>query len=335
MPRPRQASARSCTVKPATTFPHTKKYGGAPVERRVQANLLRNLPAYIGFLESDPAEPQELLRDLLLSVTQFFRGPEAFAALRAQVLPLLFNNTHGAEGVRVWVPACATGEEAYTIAILLKECQRETGRTVPVQIFATDIDRAALECARRGHYPATTAEAVPADILARYFRAEDGYRASQQLREMCMFSEHSLLKNPPFSRIDLISCRNLFIYWDPGLQAKTLPIFHYALNRDGFLFLGPAESVASMAELFRTIDKKNRIFQRNEIVSRGHLFFPISNPRRAGIAAAERGQKLQGLNERDINKAIVAALLEDFAPPAGGGRVGSIPYRASHHQSCD
>lgn len=315
-----EALARVCDVLHRNTghdFSAYKKSTVARrVERRVQANLLRDLAAYVEFIECDPDEPQALLRDLLISVTQFFRDPEAFAALRAQVLPQLFRNAHATQGLRVWVPACATGEEAYTIAILLKEYRRESGRLIPLQIFATDIDRSALEFARRGHYPASIAESMPAEPLARYFRSEDGYRATPELRELCVFSEHNLLKNPPFSRIDLVSCRNLFIYWEPGLQGKTLPIFHWALNRGGFLFLGSAESVAATAELFRTIDKKNRIFQRNEVLSRGHLFFPISNPTPHADAVTEGGRKLQGFTERDVNKAIVAALLEDFAPPA-------------------
>lgn len=287
------------------------------VERRVSANFVPNLSTYIELLEKDPLEPQALLKDLLISVTHFFRDREAFEALREKVIPRLFENVRRGEAVRVWVPACATGEEAYTLAILLKEHLLRLGRAVPLQIFATDIDRSALEYARQGYYPLSIVDNIPAELLDRYFKRDDGgYRANQELREICIFSEHSLLKNPPFSRIDLISCRNLFIYWEPDLQNKILPVLHYALNTDGYLFLGPAESVASTADLFRTVDKKHRIFQRNEVVSRGHLFLPISFANATGRESVELARKLQASGDREVSRAIISSLLEDFAPPA-------------------
>lgn len=286
------------------------------VERRLNANFLPDLTTYLALLETDPAEAQALLKYLLISVTHFFRDPEAFVSLKEKVIPRIFDSVRPNEAVRVWVPACATGEEAYTLAILLKEQLRRVKREAQLQIFATDIDRAALEHARAGYYPLAIAENVPADLLDRYFKEDEGgYRASQELREICIFSEHSLLKNPPFSRIDLISCRNLFIYWEPELQNRVLPLFHYALSREGFLFLGPAENTAANSDLFKPIDKKHRIFQRNPSARSGHLFF---NPSRLGLPArsAADGQKVPALGDRDASKAISSALLEDFAPPA-------------------
>jgi two-component system, chemotaxis family, CheB/CheR fusion protein len=287
------------------------------VERRVQASFMPSLSAYVEHLASDPDEPQALLGDLLISVTQFFRDPEAFAALKEQVIPRLFREMKKSEGVRVWVPACATGEEAYTLAILLRERQKVETGAPPVQIFATDIDRAALEFARMGRYPSTIAEHVPQALLEKYFiHDEFGYQATQEIRECCLFSEHSLLKNPPFSRIDLISCRNLFIYWEPELQTKMIPVFHYALNPDGYLFLGPAENVSGTTELFRTVDKKNRIFQRLATVSRSHLFFPIAHLARRTSLPIDIGHQMNAIGDRDPARMITESLLRSFAPPA-------------------
>lgn len=287
------------------------------VERRIQANILPTLTTYIEYLEKDPAEPLALLKDLLISVTHFFRDAEAFESLNELVIPRVFESVRKGEPVRVWVPACATGEEAYTIAILLREYQRVTGKKSPIQIFATDIDRAALDFARVGFYPKTISDNVHPEYLKRYFNeTENGYQAKLDLREVCLFSEHSLIKNPPFSRIDLISCRNLFIYWEPNLQMKILPVFHYALNTDGYLFLGPAENVSGTADLFKVIDKKSRIFQRNEVTSREHLFFPIASMTPRVETHHSTGTKVQASTERDINKTIITSLLEDFAPPA-------------------
>lgn len=284
------------------------------VERRLQANLIPTLSAYIEFLEKDLAEPRALLRDLLISVTQFFRDPEAFSALQDSAIPRLFERARESKSVRVWVPACATGEEAYTIAILLKEYQRRNNRTEELQIFATDIDRTGLEFARQGVYPQSVSEQVPEEYLTRYFRKhERGLQTTKELREICIFSEHSLLKNPPFSRIDLISCRNLFIYWEPELQNRILPLFHYALNPSGFLFLGPAENVTTTTELFRPMDKKNRIFQKLGSVSRNHPVFSVSHLAQKTPMPAEL---VSIVGEREPGRIISSLLLENFSPPA-------------------
>jgi two-component system, chemotaxis family, CheB/CheR fusion protein len=246
------------------------------IDRRLQASGISSLRDYLAALEKDPAEARALLRDLLISVTQFFRDPDAFSVLQETVVPRLFDKAAHGDVVRVWIPACATGEEAYTIAILLRDHQKEHHPGVALQIFATDIDQEALDFARQGLYPLAIADHLPQQHLASYFRrSEKGYQTTQELREICIFSEHSLLKHPPFSRIDLISCRNLFIYWEPELQNRILPVFHYALNPSGFLMLGPAESVTAAKELFRVVDKKNRIFQRIPGVGRSHYLFPV------------------------------------------------------------
>jgi two-component system CheB/CheR fusion protein len=287
------------------------------VERRVQANLFSDLASYVEFLEKDPAEPKALLRDLLISVTQFFRDPEAFAALREKVIPNLFANLNRGDSVRVWVPACATGEEAYSIAILLRNYQKANCPDIGLQLFATDVDRAALEYARQGIYPPSIENQIPEEDLARHFeRNEKGYQISEDLRGICIFSEHSLLKHPPFSKIDFVSCRNLFIYWEPELQNKILPVFHYALSPGGFLFLGSAESIGAASDLFMVVDKKHRIYKRIDNITRNYPFLPFANAISRATAPIDITHRIQGSGERDPGKSISAALLENYAPPA-------------------
>lgn len=287
------------------------------VDRRVQANSHKSLLEYLDFLERDNNEANALLHDLLISVTQFFRDPEAFLALQEKVIPALFEKLSRDEALRVWVPACATGEEAYTIAIILKEYKRLSGRANAIQIFATDIDRMALDFARIGIYPESIKQSVTTSHLDRYFKKKDtGYQATKELRECCIFSEHSLLNNPAFSRIDLISCRNLFIYWEPELQNKVIPVFHYSLSPGGYLFLGPAENVSSNADLFKVIDKKNRIFQKNESAKRNFLEMPVHFNRFRSDEKTAAASKLQLASDKDLSRKIASSLLEDFAPPA-------------------
>jgi two-component system CheB/CheR fusion protein len=289
------------------------------IERRIQANGLETLEAYLDLLKKDPSEPRALLRDLLISVTQFFRDPDAFDAIRDTVIPAIFAGAKPGEAIRVWIPGCATGEEPYSIAMLLLE-HRETfqGTKPDIQIFATDIDRQALEFARVGLYPSSVEEHVPPKLLAKSFtRTDQGFQAKQELREICIFSEHNLVKHPPFSRLDLVSCRNLFIYWEPELQSRVLPVFHYALNAGGYLFLGPAENIAASTDLFRVVDKKCRIFQKQGGLSRNQLYFPIASlPSRALTGGDERLLRAAAMSERDVPRAIVSSLLEHHAPPA-------------------
>ena len=287
------------------------------VERRVQANGLTTLQAYLEFLDSDVLESQLLLKDLLISVTQFFRDPDAFTALEERVIPDLFKSANPSDGIRVWVPACATGEEAYTLAILLLDQQRILNQKLPIQIFATDIDRAALDFARVGVYPLKIAENIKPEFLDRYFvREESAYRTKLELRETCIFSEHSLLKNPPFSRLGLISCRNLFIYWEAELQNRIFPVFHYALKSNAYLFLGPAESVTGASELFTTLEKKYRIYQRNEVANLAHVYFPTAHPALRSNSRQSFSEPVKFGSDRDLNKTIFSALLDDYAPPA-------------------
>lgn len=235
------------------------------IQRRMHVLGTDEVPAYVEQLRTLPNEAELLFRELLIGVTRFFRDPEAFAALEAQVLPRLLTVPCGSDPLRVWVAGCATGEEAYSTAILLREGLARSDAFRPVQIFATDVDDRAVEAARAGFYLGTIAADLSAERLERHFVKEDGsYRVARELREMCLFSVHDLVRDPPFSRLDLISCRNLMIYFEPRLQQRVLSTFHYALRPGGHLFLGPSEGVSNQAQLFAPLDKRHRIYARRD-----------------------------------------------------------------------
>ncbi|MBV9114557.1 MAG: PAS domain-containing protein [Hyphomicrobiales bacterium] len=232
------------------------------ITRRMQVTRSENLSEYYIFLRDNAEEAQALLGDLLISVTTFFRDSETFEALKAKVLPYLFRGREPGSTIRVWVPGCATGEEAYTIAMLLiEEATRHDHRPV-LQVFGSDLDARALAIAREGRYPAAIEADVSEERLRRFFSREgDHYRVRRELRDIVLFASHSLLKDPPFSRVDLISCRNLLIYLDRELQQQACSTFHYALNPEGYLLLGSSETADNPPGLFVNIERKSRIYQ--------------------------------------------------------------------------
>ena len=237
------------------------------IERRKAVHEIQETEDYVRFLQQYPAEVEALFRDLLIGVTGFFRDPEAFQVLENQVIPKLFMSKPTGGVIRIWSAGCSTGEEAYSIAILLQESMEARKQSYTVQVFATDIDRQAIATARVGLYPASIAADIPAERLARFFTIEpDGsaYRIHKGIRNMLVFSEQDVIKDPPFSRLDLISCRNLMIYLGLELQKKLIPLFHYALNPNGILFLGTSEGVGDFGDLFAAVDRKAKIYQRKE-----------------------------------------------------------------------
>ncbi|HYE88369.1 MAG TPA: chemotaxis protein CheB, partial [Vicinamibacterales bacterium] len=223
--------------------------------RRMALNRLDAVDAYIKLLRSSTEERRGLFQDLLIHVTRFFREPESFAALADDVLPKLLER-HGPERpLRMWVCGCATGEEAYSLAITAIEHIEKHQLDVRVQIFATDVSDTAIEHARAGIYPATiTADVSPARLRRFFVRSDGSYRVSKQIRDLCVFARQDLTKDPPFSRLDLIMCRNVLIYMETALQKRLIGIFHYALNQPGYLVLGHAETVGSQAALFTIAD---------------------------------------------------------------------------------
>ncbi|WP_169796560.1 CheR family methyltransferase [Chondromyces crocatus] len=231
--------------------------------RRVQVLRLNSAREYLERLRADPHEIQQLFKDMLIGVTAFFRDPEAFDVLARSVLPRIFEERPPDTPVRIWVPGCATGEEAYTMAMLICEHLDRVAPPSEIQIFATDIDEHAISTARQGIYPLGIADELSPERLRRFFvKKGQHYHIAKEIRDLCLFSAHNLINDPPFSKLDLISCRNLLIYLGEHLQRKLIPLFHYALRPGGFLFLGPSEGINTHRELFRPVDARHRISQR-------------------------------------------------------------------------
>ena len=250
-------------------------YREKTIKRRIRRRLaLRNIDSlaeYASRLEDDTDELAALQRDLLISVTSFFRDPGSFESLKKLVYPRILEGRPARAPVRVWVPGCATGEEAFSIAISLSEYLKETGVSFPIQIFASDISVQAIEKARGGRYLENIAADMSAERLARYFtRIEGGYQVNKDLREICVFTRHNLLTDPPFSKLDLVSCRNVLIYLS-SVQKNIIPLFHYALKPNGFLMLGASET-AALPELFSLVDRQHRIYTRRETARKPYPF---------------------------------------------------------------
>lgn len=237
------------------------------IERRMAVHQVPDVDSYVKYLQQAPSEVDALFRDLLIGVTNFFRDPEAFKVLEEQAIPQLFKDKPAGAALRVWVAGCSTGEEAYSIAILLQERMEALKTSYTVQVFATDMDSRAIAVARAGSYPASISADLTPERLARYFSPEPGgasYRVHKSIRDMLVFSEQDVVKDPPFSKLDLISCRNLLIYLGPELQKRLLPLFHYALLPRGLLFLGSSEGVGEFNDLYTVLDRKAKLYQRKE-----------------------------------------------------------------------
>ncbi|MDP2005633.1 MAG: chemotaxis protein CheB [Rubrivivax sp.] len=235
---------------------------GRRIERRMAMHGIESVEAYARHLREHPAEMTSLFRELLINVTSFFRDTDAFAILRNTVLPELLRGKAEGSVLRVWVAGCATGEEAYSIAMLLREVMDELQLELKVQLYATDLDDDAINTARAGLYPPNIAQDVSPERLRRFFTKDNtGYRVRKEIREMVVFAVQSVIKDPPFTRLDLLSCRNLMIYLEPELQNRLIPAFHYALRPGGVLVLSPSESVGHHAELFEPIDRRVKIYR--------------------------------------------------------------------------
>jgi two-component system CheB/CheR fusion protein len=232
------------------------------IERRMQVRSVHTLPDYCTLLEADSRECSALLDDMLIGVTNFFRDREAFEAVERVIIPELFKDKTSTEEVRVWVAACSTGEEAYSVAMLLADHAADMAQPPPFQVFASDIDTDAIAQARSGNYPASIVTDVPPARLRRHFtKDDDRYHIRKAIRDRILFAAHNVLRDPPFSRLDMVSCRNLLIYLNRDVQARVLEMFHFALKPGGYLFLGGSESAESVADFFVPIDKKNRIYR--------------------------------------------------------------------------
>jgi len=269
------------------------------IQRRMQLVQINAAPEYIRLLRTDSREAQLLFRDLLSNVTQFFRDPESFEVLEREVIPKILDDSRHDDPVRVWVPGCARGEEAYSVAILLKDAMSKRESQRKVQVFATDLDDEAVRTARAGRFSSSIAADISAERFERWFVQEgDDYCPQKAIREMCIFSVHDILKDPPFSKLDLISCRNLFIYFNATLQVRLIEAFHYALRPGGYLFLGSSEGVSQQSRLFDVVDKKHRIFQRKNVFA-SLPGFPLADTVKATPFATRRGQRTESAESFD------------------------------------
>jgi two-component system CheB/CheR fusion protein len=288
------------------------------IARRMALRNLVTLSEYLGVLDKDPAEAPALGQDLLIRVTSFFRDPDAFAQLAQRAVPQLLEGRPPNTSLRVWVPGCASGEELYSIGICLLEALSGRAVATPLQLFGTDVSEAALRVARTGFYLESVASEVSAERLQRFFvEAEGGYRISKTLRDLCVFAKHDITRDPPFSRIDLISCRNVLIYFDPVLQKRVIPLFHYALNPGGMLMMGSAEGIGQHSDLFGVLDARNRIYIKKAVAARATLKLPEARPASAPplpagpVAGGEQTNKHAALLQQ-----VQQEILGRYAPSA-------------------
>ena len=282
------------------------------IDLRMSLRNIAQIDDYIQDLHSNPEETLNLFRELLISVTSFFRDPEIWQYLEENVICKLVEETPPGGCVRVWVPGCASGEEPYTIATLLLNQIYKANKVCRAQIFATDIDEHAINQARVGLYPGSISADVPPAHLNRFFTREgEFYRVNKELREIVIFSEQNLISDPPFSKLDLISCRNLFIYFQPEMQQKVLELFHYSLHPERWLILGTSESIGNHQDLFKTSSKELRIYQRLGTFSRHLIDFPIHRSRHR----LERPMRRFVSSPLNLMTITQQQLLREFAPP--------------------
>ncbi len=288
---------------------------GRRIERRMSQHNIEDTDIYARYLKEHPAEVQLLFKELLINVTSFFRDAEAFAALKQDILPLLFKDKPEDYVFRVWVAGCATGEEAYSIAMLLRELMDETHQEFKTQIYSTDLDDDAIAVARAGIYPPNIAQDVTPERLRRFFIKDDaGFRMKKEIREMVVFAIQNVIKDPPFTKLDLLSCRNLMIYLEPELQSRVFPAFHYALKPGGVLFLSPSESIGNHVELFTPLNRKWKFYQtipsvasRRAVMSSGLSWTKDNNTKGPD-------EVITKIKETDFAELTRRALLLSYAP---------------------
>jgi chemotaxis methyl-accepting protein methylase/signal transduction histidine kinase len=284
------------------------------VERRMRRHHIESVDTYVDFLRAHPEEADQLFKDLLIGVTSFFRDPAAFTELGSKVLAALVKEKPAGSPIRIWVPGCATGEEVYSIAMLAAEQIAAAQSRSRVQIFATDVDDGALEIARAGVYPESIALDVTPQRLKRFFTRDDHhYTIAKSIRESVVFAAQDLIADPPFSKLDLVSCRNVLIYLEPAVQDKSMAVFHFALNPGGYLFLGSAESTGSHDEWFAPVSKRSRIFRRVGVGQRPLFGFPLAQP---APGDADEAAVTKATADPSVTALANLGLLEHFAPAA-------------------
>ena len=282
------------------------------IQRRMDIHKIEGISHYLRYLEGNQNEVKTLFKELLIGVTAFFREPEAFEELSTKIIPELLKGKPYNYNVRMWVPGCATGEEAYSLAIVLQECMDKMKGEFSVQIFATDIDTEAIEKARIGLYPGNIAADVGPERLKKFFEStDDSYRINRKIREMLIFAPQSLIKDPPFTRMDLICCRNVLIYLQPELQKKLLNLFYYSLNSGGILFLGSSETVGDLSDLFELVQRKWKIYRHRGEPPNHHPLAPFPLTPQEG--ALRRGA-LPKRSKQELPRVVEKHLMEHYTP---------------------
>ncbi|MBC7925454.1 MAG: PAS domain S-box protein [Bryobacteraceae bacterium] len=282
------------------------------IGRRMMLLRMESMAEYARYAEQHPAELRDLYRDLLISVTSFFRDPASFEALTQYVMSSLSTRVNGTDTVRVWVPGCATGEEVYSLAIALYEGLRELQPAPQLQLFGTDISDVALERARQGIYPEGISQDVTPERLSRFFvKVDTGFQISKLIRECCIFARHDVTRDPPFSQLDVISCRNVLIYFDTLAQRRVFPVFHYALKPTGVLLLGSAETTGAAADLFTPVDKQHHIYCRGLRTTRVSLQLPLTaDPSESPLRTGRQAGNL------DLHKRVDRIIQNKYSPDA-------------------
>jgi two-component system, chemotaxis family, CheB/CheR fusion protein len=288
------------------------------IHRRMVVHKIEKLDDYVKYLRSNPAELKALYQDMLINVTSFFRNPRVFDALKSQVFPNILRNRPTDSTIRIWTPGCASGEESYSLAILLLEFLGDKAAHVPIQLFGTDVSETSITKARAGVYPDNIRGDVPAERLRRYFtQTEGGYRISKSIRDICIFAQHNLLNDPPFSQMDLICCRNLLIYLEPVLQNKVISLFHYAIRANGYLVLGTSEGVGHLSTLFAAEDRALKIFSKKATAARQVVSFALNREAdrdERGAVPAQNHLLDIGANYAEAQKEFDRRLLTQFVP---------------------
>ena len=286
------------------------------IARRMVIHKKKKLEDYFVFLQSNPQEIRALFADILINVTEFFRDPDVFTALKKQILSKIIKNRPAGTPIRIWVVGCATGEEAYSVAMALLEVLGDAAQKTAIQIFATDISESSLQKARAGAYPESIRKNVSQERLNRFFeKTETGYKIAKHIRDICLFSRHDVTSDPPFSKLDLICCRNLLIYFDSALQKHVLPILHYALNPDGFLWLGRSESVGNLSTLFRVSDKAKKFYLRGTSPSLPRVRFGESPYIPETLLPTAVVPSREKLETHSFQREAEQALISEYAPP--------------------
>jgi len=283
------------------------------IQRRIALHQIQDISAYLTYLQNNEQEVHLLFKDLTIKVTSFFRNPEAFETLKEKAIRPMVKRKPDKSTIRIWIAGCDTGEEAYTIAILFSEVIEELHKQITLQIFASDIDQQAIETARQGIYPQNIITNVSKQRLEKYFNHQGTtYQVKKNIREMIVFAEQNIIKDPPFSKLDLISCRNLLIYLNNNLQKKLIPLFHYILNSKGILFIGLSESIGEFTDQFTTIHSKYRIYQRNDAYIPAYFNNQQLHPQHPRLQTNTVEKPL--IKKMDISYIVDKILLDRFAP---------------------